>query len=135
MIISGGLSTIAGLSFISAAGMDDAHLANLAGYMGLGALLFLVFAFRTRATPGAQLSSSTAGGALSSSAPPSTARPRQSPSRPRWLTGHRRAPMVGSPHETSYREPAKRTYRRPAIERSRRLHRKLGEWIREHADG
>ena len=51
MIISGGLSTIAGLSFVSASGMDDAHLANLAGYMGLGALLFLVFAFRTRATP------------------------------------------------------------------------------------
>jgi len=51
MIVSGGLSTIAGLSFVFAAGMDDAHLANLAGYMGLGALLFLVFAFRTRATP------------------------------------------------------------------------------------
>jgi uncharacterized membrane protein HdeD (DUF308 family) len=51
MIVSGGLSTIAGLSFVFAAGMDDAHLAHLAGYMGLGALLFLVFAFRARATP------------------------------------------------------------------------------------
>ena len=52
LIVSGGLSTIAGLSFVFAAGMDEAQLANLAGYMGLGALLFLVFAFRTRATPG-----------------------------------------------------------------------------------
>lgn len=51
MIVSGGLSTIAGLSFVFAAGMDDAHLATLAGYMGLGALLFLAFAFGTRGNP------------------------------------------------------------------------------------
>ena len=51
MIVSGGLSTIAGLSFLLAAGEEDVHLVNVAGYMALGALLFLVFAFQTRTTP------------------------------------------------------------------------------------
>ena len=44
MIVSGGLSTIAGLGFVVASGMDDARLATLAGYMGLGAVLFLLWA-------------------------------------------------------------------------------------------
>ena len=42
MLISGGLSTLAGISFLSAAGMDDAHLAMLGGYMAVGAALYLV---------------------------------------------------------------------------------------------
>ena len=50
MLISGGLSTLAGLSFISAAGMHDAHLAVLGGYMAVGAVLYLVSTPRRRAT-------------------------------------------------------------------------------------
>ena len=50
MLISGGLSTLAGLSFLSAAGMHDAHLAVLGGYMAVGAVLYLVSARRSRAT-------------------------------------------------------------------------------------
>ena len=46
MIISGGLSTVAGVSFFSAAGMHDAHLAVLGGYMAVGAVLYLVSARR-----------------------------------------------------------------------------------------
>jgi hypothetical protein len=48
MIVSGGLSTLAGLSFLAASGNDDAHLAALAGYMALGALLYLLDAYRSR---------------------------------------------------------------------------------------
>ena len=43
MIVSGGLPTVAGLSFIAASANEKAHVATLAGYMTLGALLFLVF--------------------------------------------------------------------------------------------
>jgi len=50
MFISGGLSTLAGISFLSAAGMRDAHLAVLGGYMAVGAVLYLVSARRGRAT-------------------------------------------------------------------------------------
>lgn len=50
LIVSGALSTLAGLSFVAAAGRTDANLANLGGYMALGAVLFLVWAARTRAT-------------------------------------------------------------------------------------
>jgi uncharacterized membrane protein HdeD (DUF308 family) len=46
LIVSGALSTIAGVSFIAQSGSDDAHLATLAGYMALGALLFLLWARR-----------------------------------------------------------------------------------------
>jgi uncharacterized membrane protein HdeD (DUF308 family) len=46
MIVSGGLSTIAGLSFIAASGDDKAHLAALSGYMALAAVLFLLWARR-----------------------------------------------------------------------------------------
>jgi hypothetical protein len=49
MLISGGLSVLAGVSFLSAAGMDDAHLATLGGYMAVGAVLYLVSAARGRA--------------------------------------------------------------------------------------
>ena len=49
MLISGGLSTLAGIFFFSAAGMHDANLAVLGGYMTVGALLYLVSA-RRRAT-------------------------------------------------------------------------------------
>jgi uncharacterized membrane protein HdeD (DUF308 family) len=48
LIVSGGVSTIAGLAFIAASGKDDAHLALVAGYMALGALLFLLSALRIR---------------------------------------------------------------------------------------
>ena len=51
MIVSGGVSTIAGLSFIAASGDDKAHLATLAGYMAVGALLFLLWARRSQADP------------------------------------------------------------------------------------
>jgi hypothetical protein len=50
MLLSGGLSTLAGVSFLSAAGMHDAHLAVLGGYMAVGAVLYLVSVRRARAT-------------------------------------------------------------------------------------
>jgi hypothetical protein len=46
MIVSGGISTIAGAFFVVASGMDDAQLAGIGGYMALGALLFGLFAYR-----------------------------------------------------------------------------------------
>jgi uncharacterized membrane protein HdeD (DUF308 family) len=51
MIVSGGLSTIAGVGFLAASGMDDAQLASVGGYMALGALLYLLFAYRSRPAP------------------------------------------------------------------------------------
>jgi hypothetical protein len=48
LIVSGGLSTIAGLGFIAISGSHNAHLVNLAGYMAFGALLYLLWAFRGR---------------------------------------------------------------------------------------
>ncbi|QXC60687.1 hypothetical protein KSP35_20565 [Aquihabitans sp. G128] len=53
MIVSGGLSTVAGLSFASAARAEDANLAGLAGYMAFGAVLFLVWARRDHERPAA----------------------------------------------------------------------------------
>jgi uncharacterized membrane protein HdeD (DUF308 family) len=47
LIVSGGLSTIAGIAFIAGSGMDHAHLAMVAGYMALGVLLFLLSAVLT----------------------------------------------------------------------------------------
>lgn len=47
MIISGALSAVAGLSFIAAAGRTDAGFVALAGYMAVGAVLFLVWAARS----------------------------------------------------------------------------------------
>jgi uncharacterized membrane protein HdeD (DUF308 family) len=55
MIVSGGLSTIAGISFLAASGMDDADLATVGGYMALGALLYLFWAYRNRTAPRAAL--------------------------------------------------------------------------------
>ena len=51
MLISGGLSTIAGLAFVASSGMEDAHLAGVGGYMALGALLFLLSAHRSQTAP------------------------------------------------------------------------------------
>jgi uncharacterized membrane protein HdeD (DUF308 family) len=51
MIVSGGLSTIAGIGFLQSSRMDDAHLAALGGYMALGALLYLLWAHRSRTAP------------------------------------------------------------------------------------
>jgi uncharacterized membrane protein HdeD (DUF308 family) len=51
MIVSGGLSTIAGIGFLATSGMDDANLASVGGYMALGALLYLLFAHRSRPAP------------------------------------------------------------------------------------
>jgi hypothetical protein len=48
MIISGGLSTLAGISFLASARSHDAHLSGLAGYMALGAVLYLLWARRSR---------------------------------------------------------------------------------------
>lgn len=48
LIVSGGVSTIAGISFIAASGKDDVHFTMVAGYMAFGALLFLLSARRTR---------------------------------------------------------------------------------------
>jgi hypothetical protein len=51
MIVSGGLSTIAGLGFIAQSGGNDAHVTYIGGYMALGALLYLLWALRGRAHP------------------------------------------------------------------------------------
>ncbi|MGW0416547.1 hypothetical protein ACWDZX_35730 [Streptomyces collinus] len=46
MIASGGISTLAGASFIAQAGKSDASLSSLAGYAFLGGVFFLVSALR-----------------------------------------------------------------------------------------
>ena len=46
LIVSGGVSTIAGIAFIAASGNDHVHLTIVAGYMASGALLFLLSALR-----------------------------------------------------------------------------------------
>jgi hypothetical protein len=48
MLVSGGLSTIAGLKFVASSSTDDPHLALIGGYMALGAVLFLLWAWRDR---------------------------------------------------------------------------------------
>jgi uncharacterized membrane protein HdeD (DUF308 family) len=48
LIVSGGLSTIAGIAFIALSGKDHVHLTIVAGYMASGALLFLLSALRIR---------------------------------------------------------------------------------------
>ncbi|MFJ4783809.1 hypothetical protein [Streptomyces sp. NPDC088794] len=51
MIVSGGISVLAGASFIRGASQDDPSLTSLAGYATLGGIFFLVSAFRlTRST-------------------------------------------------------------------------------------
>ncbi|MFD7089152.1 hypothetical protein ACFV94_15285 [Streptomyces sp. NPDC059896] len=46
MIISGGISVLAGASFFRSASQDDPSLTTLAGYAALGGIFFLVSAFR-----------------------------------------------------------------------------------------
>jgi uncharacterized membrane protein HdeD (DUF308 family) len=46
MILSGGISVLAGASFIASAAKDDAKLTNLAGYAVLGGVFFLISAIR-----------------------------------------------------------------------------------------
>ena len=48
MIVSGAISTVAGLSFVAGASQDVAHLTNLAGYAAFGAVLYLLWAARAR---------------------------------------------------------------------------------------
>ncbi|WP_433606291.1 hypothetical protein ACQP2P_29650 [Dactylosporangium sp. CA-139114] len=48
MILSGGLSVLAGTSFVLAAGADDPALTNVAGYATVGGIFFLVSALRLR---------------------------------------------------------------------------------------
>jgi uncharacterized membrane protein HdeD (DUF308 family) len=48
MIISGALSAIAGVSFIASSGAGEPRLTPIAGYAAFGALLFLLWAYRTR---------------------------------------------------------------------------------------
>ncbi|MEV4903374.1 hypothetical protein AB0N46_01810 [Streptomyces albidoflavus] len=53
MIASGGISTLAGASFVAQAGGADASLGALAGYAFLGGVFFLVSALCLRRTGGA----------------------------------------------------------------------------------
>jgi uncharacterized membrane protein HdeD (DUF308 family) len=46
MILSGGLSVLVGVSFITSAGKDDPSLTNLAGYAVVGGVFFLISAIR-----------------------------------------------------------------------------------------
>ena len=50
MILSGGISVLAGASFIVASRTPGASLTNLAGYAALGGLFFLISALRLRRT-------------------------------------------------------------------------------------
>jgi uncharacterized membrane protein HdeD (DUF308 family) len=48
MLISGGVSTLAGVMFLATSTADDADVTRLAGYAAVGAVLYLVFALRGR---------------------------------------------------------------------------------------
>ena len=48
MIVSGAISTVAGLSFVAGSSQDVAHLTSLAGYAAFGAVLYLIWAARAR---------------------------------------------------------------------------------------
>jgi hypothetical protein len=52
LIVSGGLSAIAGLSFVASSGAEDPKLMPLAGYAAFGAVLFLLWAYRDRGREG-----------------------------------------------------------------------------------
>ncbi|TDD45728.1 hypothetical protein E1263_38085 [Kribbella antibiotica] len=52
MIVSGGISVLAGLSFIVGASAADPSLTNIAGYAVLGGIFFLVSAIRLGRTSG-----------------------------------------------------------------------------------
>jgi short repeat uncharacterized protein DUF308 len=47
MIVSGAISTVAGLAFVAGSSNDVAQLTGLAGYAGFGAVLYLVWAARS----------------------------------------------------------------------------------------
>ncbi|TDD19972.1 hypothetical protein E1218_23080 [Kribbella turkmenica] len=51
MILSGGISTVAGITFVLQAGGERASLTNLAGYATLGGIFFLVSAIRLHRRP------------------------------------------------------------------------------------
>jgi uncharacterized membrane protein HdeD (DUF308 family) len=51
MLVSGGLSTIAGIDFVASSRMDDPRLALLGGYMALGAVLYLLSVWQDQSTP------------------------------------------------------------------------------------
>jgi uncharacterized membrane protein HdeD (DUF308 family) len=51
MIVSGGISVLAGATFFLSASQDDPSLTNLAGYAFLGGIFFLVSAFRLARSP------------------------------------------------------------------------------------
>jgi uncharacterized membrane protein HdeD (DUF308 family) len=46
MVVSGALSTLAGIAFVASSRMDHPHLAMIGGYMALGAVLYLLSAWR-----------------------------------------------------------------------------------------
>jgi uncharacterized membrane protein HdeD (DUF308 family) len=48
MILSGGLSAVVGVGFIASSHANAAHLANLGGYAAFGAVLYLLWAARSR---------------------------------------------------------------------------------------
>jgi uncharacterized membrane protein HdeD (DUF308 family) len=52
MILSGGLSVLAGSSFVAMASAPDPSLAALAGYATVGGIFFLVSALRLRRVTG-----------------------------------------------------------------------------------
>jgi uncharacterized membrane protein HdeD (DUF308 family) len=54
MILSGGISVLAGLSFIAGASADNPKLTNVAGYAVLGGIFFLVSAIRLGRAGGQQ---------------------------------------------------------------------------------
>jgi uncharacterized membrane protein HdeD (DUF308 family) len=52
MVVSGALSTVAGLSFVAMAGQSPLRLTTLAGYAALGGVLFIASALRSGGTVG-----------------------------------------------------------------------------------
>ncbi|HEV8459594.1 MAG TPA: hypothetical protein VGQ38_02710 [Gaiellaceae bacterium] len=48
LLVSGGLSTVAGVLIVASSNADNPNLNSIAGYATSGAVLFLVWAFRTR---------------------------------------------------------------------------------------
>jgi uncharacterized membrane protein HdeD (DUF308 family) len=61
MMLSGGLSTLVGLSFIKASTQDDLKLSSLAGYATLGAIFYLLSAWRLRSSATGTRSTSRVG--------------------------------------------------------------------------
>ncbi|MCU1690005.1 MAG: rane protein [Jatrophihabitantaceae bacterium] len=57
MIASGGISTVAGASFLALASMDDPRLSSLAGYAVLGGVFSLISALRLKPAADAPIGS------------------------------------------------------------------------------